>query len=57
VLRIPKTDKAIKATKDTDRDIKITLNNNVTLNRTIKVVLLPKFLGKPKKLKEYINKI
>jgi hypothetical protein len=57
VLHIPKTDKVIKAIKDKDRDIKITLNNNVILNRTIKVVLLPKFLSKPNKLKEYLNKI
>ncbi len=57
MLRISKTDKAIKAIKDKDKDIKITLNNNVTLNRTIKIVLLPKFLGKLDKLKEYLNKI
>jgi hypothetical protein len=56
-LYIPKTDKAIKAAKDKDRDIEITLDNNVTLNRTIKVALLPKFLGRPDKLKEYLNKI
>jgi hypothetical protein len=57
VLYIPKTDKAIKAAKDKDRDIKITRNNNIILNQTIKVVLLLKFLGKPNKLEEYLNKI
>ncbi len=57
MLRISKTDKAIKAAKNKDRDIKMTLNNNFILNRTIKVVLLPKFLGRLDKLKEYLNKI
>ncbi len=57
MLYIPKTDKAIKAAKDKDRDIKITRNNNIILNQTIKVVLLLKFLGKPNKLEEYLNKI
>ncbi len=57
MLKIPKIDEAIKATKDEDRDIVITLNNNIVLNRTIKVVLLPKFSRKSKKLKECLNKI
>jgi hypothetical protein len=31
--------------KDKDKDIIIDLNNNITLIRSIKVVVLPKFLG------------
>jgi hypothetical protein len=54
---IPKTNKAIKKAKDKDRDIKITLNNNISLKRPIKVVLLPKFNSNSNKLKEYFNKV
>jgi hypothetical protein len=35
----------ITAIKDKDRDIIIDLNNNIILIRTIKVVVLRKFLG------------
>jgi hypothetical protein len=55
-VTIPKTEEKIKATKDNDRDIKITLNNNIIIKRLIKVVLLLKFLGDLDKLEEYLNK-
>jgi hypothetical protein len=35
----------IKVIKDKDGDIIIDLNNNITLIRTLKIVILPKFLG------------
>jgi hypothetical protein len=54
---IPKTKEAIKAAKDKDRDIKITLNNNINLKRFVKVVLLLKFNSDLSKLKEYLNKV
>jgi hypothetical protein len=54
---IPKTIEAIKKAKDKDRDIKITLNNNISLKRPVKVVLLPKFNSDSSKLKEYLNKV
>jgi hypothetical protein len=54
---ILKTTKVIKKAKDKDRDIKITLNNNISLKRLIKVVLLPKFNSNLSKLKEYLNKV
>jgi hypothetical protein len=47
----------IKKAKDKDRDIKITLNNNISLKRPIKVVPLPKFNSDLSKLKEYLNKV
>jgi hypothetical protein len=54
---ILKTKEVIKAAKDKDRDIKITLNNNINLKRPVKVVPLPKFNGDLSKLKEYLNKV
>jgi hypothetical protein len=47
----------IKKAKDKDRDIKIILNNNISLKRPIKVVPLPKFNSDSSKLKEYLNKV
>jgi hypothetical protein len=54
---IPKTIEAIKKAKDKDRDIKITLNNNISLKRPVKVVPLPKFNSNSSKLEEYLNKV
>ncbi len=54
---ILKTTKVIKKAKDKDRDIKITLNNNISLKRPVKVVPLPKFNSDFSKLKEYLNKV
>jgi hypothetical protein len=54
---ILKTIEAIKKAKDKDRDIKITLNNNISLKRPVKVVPLPKFNSDSSKLKEYLNKV
>jgi hypothetical protein len=47
----------IKKAKDSNRDIKITLDNNITLKQPIKVTTLPKFSSDPSKLKEYLNKV
>jgi hypothetical protein len=47
----------IKKTKDKDRDIEITLDNNISLKRPIKVVPLSKFNSNSSKLKEYLNKV
>jgi hypothetical protein len=54
---ILKTTKVIKKAKDKDRDIKITLDNNISLKRPVKVVLLLKFNNDLSKLKEYLNKV
>jgi hypothetical protein len=54
---ILKTAEVIEKAKDKDRDIKITLNNNISLKRPVKVVLLPKFNSDLSKLKEYLNKV
>jgi hypothetical protein len=54
---ILKTTEVIKKAKDKDRDIKIILNNNISLKRLIKVVLLPKFNSDLSKLKEYLDKV
>jgi hypothetical protein len=54
---IPKTKAVIKKAKDKDRDIKITINNNILLKRPIKVILPPKFNNDPSKLEEYLNKV
>jgi hypothetical protein len=35
----------------------MTLNNNISLKRPVKVVPLPKFNGDSNKLKEYLNKV
>jgi hypothetical protein len=54
---ILKTIEAIKKAKDKDRDIKMTLNNNISLKRPVKVVPLPKFNSDSSKLKEYLDKV
>jgi hypothetical protein len=54
---ILKTSKVIKKAKDKDKDIEITLNNNISLKRLVKVVLLPKFNSDSSKLKEYLDKV
>jgi hypothetical protein len=54
---ILKTTKVIKKAKDKDKDIKMTLNNNISLKRPVKVVPLPKFNSDLSKLKEYLNKV
>jgi hypothetical protein len=56
-ITILKTIELIKKAKDKDRDIKITLNNNISLKRPVMVVLLPKFNSDSSKLKEYLNKV
>jgi hypothetical protein len=47
----------IKKAKDKDRDIEMTLNNNISLKRPVKVVLLLKFNSDSSKLKEYLDKV
>ncbi len=54
---ILKTTEVIKKAKDKDKDIKMTLNNNISLKRPVKVVPLPKFNSNLSKLKEYLNKV
>jgi hypothetical protein len=54
---ILKTKEVIKKAKDEDRDIKITINNNINLKRPVKVTPLPKFNSDPSKLKEYLDKV
>jgi hypothetical protein len=54
---IPKTIEAIKKAKDKDKDIEMTLDNNISLKRPVKVVPLPKFNGDLSKLKEYLDKV
>jgi hypothetical protein len=54
---IPKTIEAIKKAKDKDGDIEITLDNNISLKRPVKVAPLPKFNGDSNKLEEYLNKV
>jgi hypothetical protein len=49
---ILKTKEAIKKAKDEDRDIEITINNNINLKRPVKVAPLPKFNSDPIKLEE-----
>jgi hypothetical protein len=56
-VTILKTIELIKKAKDKDRNIKITLNNNISLKRPVKVVPLPKFNSDSNKLKEYLNKV
>jgi hypothetical protein len=52
-----RTKAIIKKAKDKDRDIKMTINNNITLNRLVKVATPPKFNRDLSKLKEYLNKV
>jgi hypothetical protein len=54
---ILKTTEVIKKAKDKDKDIKMTLNNNISLKRLLKVISLPKFNNNLSKLKEYLNKV
>jgi hypothetical protein len=54
---IPNTIELIRKAKDKDRDIKMTLNNNISLKRPVKVIPLPKFNSDSSKLKEYLNKV
>jgi hypothetical protein len=54
---ILKTIEVIKKAKDKDRNIEITLNNNISLKRPVKVVPLSKFNNDLSKLKEYLNKV
>ncbi len=54
---ILKTRAVIKKAKDKDRDIKITINNNILLKRLVKVIPPLKFNSNPSKLKEYLNKV
>jgi hypothetical protein len=56
-VTILKTTEVIEKAKDKDRDIEITLNNNISLKRPVKVVPLPKFNNDLGKLKEYLNKV
>ncbi len=56
-VTIPKTIELIKKAKDKDRDIKMTLDNNISLKRPVKVVPLPKFNSDSNKLKEYLDKV
>ncbi len=56
-VTISKTIELIKKAKDKDKDIKITLNNNISLKRPVKVVPLPKFNSDSSKLKEYLDKV
>ncbi len=56
-VMILNTIELIKKAKDKDRDIEMTLDNNISLKRPIKVVPLPKFNSDSSKLKEYLNKV
>jgi hypothetical protein len=54
---IPKTEAVIEKAKDDDKDIKMTINNNILLKRPVKVIPPPKFNNDPSKLEEYLNKV
>jgi hypothetical protein len=56
-VTILKTIELIKKAKDKDRNIKMTLNNNISLKRPVKVVPLPKFNNDSNKLEEYLDKV
>jgi hypothetical protein len=56
-VTIPKTMELIEKAKDKDGDIKMTLDNNISLKRPVKVVPLPKFNGDSSKLEEYLDKV
>jgi hypothetical protein len=56
-VTILKTIELIKKAKDKDGDIKMTLDNNISLKRPVKVVPLPKFNGDSNKLEEYLDKV
>jgi hypothetical protein len=52
-----KTEAVIKKVKDEDKNIKITINNNIMLKRPVKVITSPKFNNNLSKLEEYLNKV
>jgi hypothetical protein len=54
---IPATMESIKKAKDKDGDIEMTLDNNISLKRPVKVAPLPKFNSDSSKLKEYLDKV
>ncbi len=56
-VMILKTIEVIEKAKDKDGDIEITLDNNISLKRLVKVVPLPKFNSNLSKLKEYLDKV
>jgi hypothetical protein len=56
-VTILKTIELIEKAKDKDRDIKMTLDNNISLKRPVKVAPLPKFNGDSSKLEEYLDKV
>jgi hypothetical protein len=56
-VMILNTMELIKKAKDKDGDIEMTLNNNISLKRPVKVVPLPKFNSDSSKLKEYLDKV
>jgi hypothetical protein len=56
-VTILKTMELIKKAKDKDGDTEITLNNNISLKRPVKVVPLPKFNSDSSKLEEYLDKV
>jgi hypothetical protein len=56
-VMISNTMELIKKAKDKDRDIEMTLDNNISLKRPVKVVPLLKFNSDSSKLKEYLNKV
>jgi hypothetical protein len=56
-VMIPNTIELIKKAKDKDGDIEMTLNNNISLKRPVKVAPLPKFNSDSSKLKEYLDKV
>jgi hypothetical protein len=56
-VMISNTMELIKKAKDKDRDIEMTLDNNISLKRPVKVVPLLKFNSNSSKLKEYLNKV
>jgi hypothetical protein len=56
-VTILKTIELIKKAKDKDRDIKIILDNNISLKRPVKVIPLPKFNSDSSKLEEYLDKV
>jgi hypothetical protein len=51
-----RTKTIIKKVKDNNKNIKITLNNNITLKQPVKVTTLSRFNNNLSKLKEYLNK-
>ncbi len=48
---------SIEKAKDKDGDIEMTLDNNISLKRPVKVAPPPKFNGDSSKLEEYLDKV